>query len=211
MWQNRVLVLQGPTQWCHKHGTVVKCLVKAPVWPSHSDRLTGRAWGSRVIHWLLGAVSAWKLLSVFRGGFRWDLRADWQGAGSRRDGSQPFGVPGKPDPLRRRRHAAAVHSSFRLHFSQLKYSPGTSIHSHTSPLAFPSLPRFQSRFWTLWKCNCTFVRDTFPHLLPLLIPFRERDSQTPSQELRAHVLPIPPMWGICFLRQLPLVSMIMHC
>lgn len=160
---------------------------------------------------LTGCGAAVKKRSVFRGRFRCDLRADWQGAGSRRDGSQPFGVPGKLDPVRRRRHAAAVHSSFRLHFSQLKHLPGTSIHSHTTPLAFPSFPHLQIRFWTLWKSNCTSVRDTFPHPLPLLTPFRESDTQTPSQELSARVLQTPHMWGTCFLRQLPSVSMITHC
>lgn len=157
------------------------------------------------------AASVQKIWGVFRARFRCDLRADWQGAGSRRDGSQPFGVPGKLDPVWRRRHAAAVHSSFRLHFSQLKHSPGTSIHSHTTPLAFQSFPHFQIRFWTLWKSNRMSVRDTFPHLLPLLTPFRERDSQTPSQELSARVLQTPHMWGTCFIRQLPSASMITHC
>lgn len=62
------------------------------------------------------------------------------GASCRRDRSQPFGdtVPtGKPDPLRSRRHASAVHSSFLPHFSQLKHLAGTSIHSHGKPSHLP--------------------------------------------------------------------------
>lgn len=155
-------------------------------------------------------ASAWELLSVFRGRFRWDLRADWQGAGSRRDRSQPCGVPGKLDPVQHWRHAAAVHSSFRLHFSQLKHSPGTSIHSHTAPLAFPSLPHFQSRFWTLWKSNCTSVWDTFPHLLPFLTP---SGKGSPKLTLKSSVLMFSrfPACGTCFLGQLPSVSMIILC
>lgn len=77
------------------------------------------------------------------------------GAGCRRDGRQPFGdtVPaGKPDPLPSRRHASAVRSSFLHHFSQLKHSPGTSIHSHGRPSRFPIPPPFPKRiFITLEK------------------------------------------------------------
>lgn len=58
---------------------------------------------------------------------------------------------------------------------------------HTTPLDFPSFPHFQSRFFTLWKSNCTPVWDTFPQLSGKGIP--SSLSRTPFLFSRL------PSWG----------------
>lgn len=133
--------------------------------------------------------SFWILPSISGEQFCWDLKAAWHGS-CRRDRSQPVSerVPaGKPDPLPCQRHASAVHSSFLLHFSQLKHCPAPPF-THTQALSrsepFPvskvNFYHLDKAFFNLCRCPLSLSPS---YLSPSCTLALERGSPTPLPQL----------------------------
>lgn len=182
--RNETLALEAPKQRCREPRSVVGHLVKTPGWLPHGDRRRLQKPSRAPLSWLVGCGEFLEGAECF-----WGAISPGSESGPAREpaaGGTRANLLVTQSPWGNRTlcRAEGMRQLFTAPSSPIFHSlsiwPAPPSTHTASPLAFRSLPHFQSRFLSPWKRGFKSVRVTLPYLLPLLSQGKGLPDSHPS-------------------------------